>query len=132
MYKLVESNRARQQEGKSLTKQEISDLCATFQNVAFKHVERVLNYYLSSHRPIADSCLLFGGGVSANTELRKRLRKICKEFGMNLLIPYSKKLCTDNAAMIGIVAGFKFQSGETIALDKLDTIERLPRWKVDE
>jgi tRNA A37 threonylcarbamoyltransferase TsaD len=46
---------------------------------------------------------VFGGGVSANGMLRKRLRK---EFGKKyrLHYPTNKKLYGDNAGMIGVAA----------------------------
>lgn len=125
MYKLVENQRP-------LTKNKINNLSASFQNVAFKHVERVLNYYLTTHISLHITYLLFGGGVSANIELRKRLRIICNKYGIKLLVPYSKKLCTDNAAMVGVSAGFKFKRKEYLYEGSFGSIERLPRWKVDE
>lgn len=46
-----------------------------------------------------------GGGVAANGPLRKAVRMLCEERGMELkLVPPG--LCTDNAAMIGSAARF--------------------------
>jgi tRNA A37 threonylcarbamoyltransferase TsaD len=64
--------------------------------------------------------LLVGGGVSANIELRKRLRKLGNQTGIKVLFPYSKKLTGDNAAMIGVAAYFKAQRGEFTEADKID------------
>ncbi len=88
---------------KNPTKQDIYDLAARFQNSAFKHIERVLEYQIS-HKPYVISHMLFGGGVAANVELRKRLRKICKNNNIIMHTPYSLKLCGDNAGMIGVTA----------------------------
>jgi tRNA A37 threonylcarbamoyltransferase TsaD len=56
--------------------------------------------------------ILLGGGVVSNIDLRKLTRSVAKEYGIPTYIPYSKKLITDNAAMIGVVASFKFARGE--------------------
>jgi len=122
IWKLVEKE-------KPLNKQKIVDLAASFQNIAFKHIERLTAKVLEKYKV---KSFFFGGGVSANTELRKRLRKMCKEKGIKLLVPYSKKLCTDNAAMIGIAAHFKLKEKEYFKPVEIDHVERIPRAKVDE
>ena len=96
-YRLVEKE-------KPLTKEKIYNLAASFQNVAFEHLIRVLRFIFTDHRPLNTDHLLVGGGVTANIELRKKLRDLCKEYDIKLHIPYSKKLCGDNAAMIGVTA----------------------------
>lgn len=121
-WKLVE-------EEKPLDKKKIQDLAASFQDKAFLHLERILKEVLTKHKT---KKLFFGGGVSANTELRKRVRKICKENNVEMLLPYSKKLCGDNAAMIGVAAYFKYQRGEIVRQKDFDKTDRLPRAKIDE
>jgi N6-L-threonylcarbamoyladenine synthase len=49
--------------------------------------------------------LAVGGGVAANSELRRRLAALCSERGIELKIP-PPALCTDNAAMIASAARF--------------------------
>ncbi len=112
----------------SLTKQKIYDLAACFQNSAFKHIERVLRYILNTDYPTPPHDLFVGGGVGANVEIRKRLRKLGKEFNIKVYFPYPKKLYGDNAAMIGIPAYFKAQRGEFSDSSKID---RNPRAKID-
>ena len=119
--------------GKSFTKQEICDLAASFQNIAFEHLIRIVtksivipgltrNLYKSQFKDF-----LIGGGVAANVELRKRLRKFGRESGFKVHFPYSKKLCTDNAAMIGLAAQFAFNRGEAvISVDEIDAVDRHP------
>jgi N6-L-threonylcarbamoyladenine synthase len=114
---------------KPLTKEKIYDLAASFQNTAFIHIENILTTTLEIH-PVEE--LWFGGGVSSNTELRKRIRKICKDRKVKLLLPYSKKLTGDNAAMIGVAAYYKFLRGEIVDKKDFDKIDRVPRAKVDE
>jgi tRNA A37 threonylcarbamoyltransferase TsaD len=68
---------------------------------------------------------LVGGGVAANIEVRKKLRKISKSHGIKVHFPYTKKLTGDNAAMIGIAAYFKAKRGEFIDPDKIDRDPKL-------
>ncbi|KKQ53412.1 MAG: hypothetical protein US72_C0001G0091 [Microgenomates group bacterium GW2011_GWC1_38_12] len=120
-YKLVEKE-------KPLTKEKIQNLAASYQNVAFQHVERMIKKVVEIY-PVNE--FWFGGGVSANIELRRRIRSICRKGGIALYLPYSKKLCTDNAAMIGVAAYFKFGRKRFLNPNDLDKVERVPRAKVD-
>jgi N6-L-threonylcarbamoyladenine synthase len=111
-----------------LTKEDVSNLAACFQDVAFSHLLRVCSYIIRNSKfEVKD--LLVGGGVSANTELRKRLRKLGKETGIKLLFPYSKKLTGDNAAMIGVAAYYKSLRGQFVSPDKID---RNPNAKISD
>ncbi|HUK76544.1 MAG TPA: tRNA (adenosine(37)-N6)-threonylcarbamoyltransferase complex transferase subunit TsaD [Thermoleophilia bacterium] len=44
-----------------------------------------------------------GGGVAANSRLRRRLAEVCEQRGLEAFIP-PVALCTDNAAMVGLAA----------------------------
>jgi N6-L-threonylcarbamoyladenine synthase len=104
---------------KPLNKHKIQNLTVCFQDVAFTHLVRIVKYIiLDSKFQIYD--LLVGGGVSANIELRKRLRKLGNNNNIKVHFPYSKKLTGDNAAMIGIAAYFKSERNEFINPDKID------------
>lgn len=50
------------------------------------------------------------GGVSANSELRRRLDDACKQAGYTLCYP-ELSLCGDNAAMVGVQAAYEFAAG---------------------
>jgi len=50
--------------------------------------------------------IVLGGGVVANQYLTNRLQKFLQNKEINFLVP-QKKYCTDNAAMIGILAYYK-------------------------
>jgi N6-L-threonylcarbamoyladenine synthase len=126
-----------------LSTQDVYDLAATFQNRAFQHLERVIiNTILSFNTPPFPSPklgegtkgrsthLLVGGGVAANMELRKRLRKMGREFNLRVRFPYSLKLCGDNAAMICVAAALRLQVQGP--LTRVQEIDRRPRWRVDE
>jgi len=114
-----------------LNEKEVANLAATFQNVAFTHFIRVLEYIIKSNTYPAKN-ILAGGGVMANATLRKMLRKLSSKYNYKVHFPYSKKLYTDNAAMIGIAAYFKYIKGDYIKLNKLDFVERSPRARVDQ
>ena len=51
--------------------------------------------------------LAIAGGVAANSGLRERLKSLCESKGIHFHYP-SMQLCTDNAAMIGAAAYYKF------------------------
>jgi N6-L-threonylcarbamoyladenine synthase len=121
MNRLVESE-------KPLTKEKIYNLAASYQNVAFTHLIRVCSYVIRNSKDSFKN-LLVGGGVSANVELRKRLRKLGKETGIKAAFPYSKKITGDNAAMIGVAASFKAEREEFADINKID---REPNAKISD
>ena len=139
MYRLVDKT-------KIDDKQVVCDLAASFQDRAFGHLERVIRYTIKTSLTLTGPLspdsgerkrevdLLVGGGVAANIELRKRLRKLGKELGLQVRFPYSLKLCGDNAGMIGIAAAYKLSTIAKATVDKqdFDFIDRKPRWKINE
>jgi len=77
-----------------------SDMAASFQRVVVDLLVSKLMY--QAERMNAASVLL-AGGVSANSELRKKMRVICSNRGLNLFLP-EKKYATDNAVMVARAA----------------------------
>jgi N6-L-threonylcarbamoyladenine synthase len=57
------------------------------------------------------AAVALGGGVAANTALRKTLSERLGADGLALLVP-PPAWCTDNGAMIGAAAGFRFAAGD--------------------
>jgi N6-L-threonylcarbamoyladenine synthase len=113
--------------GGSLDKQMIYDFSASTQKGVFRHIIHKLEKALVENK-VGE--LWLGGGVSANMTLRKLLRFVANKNGLKFKAPYHKKLSGDNAAMIGVVAGFKFERGE-VEKD-LEKVERKPRWRIGE
>jgi N6-L-threonylcarbamoyladenine synthase len=90
---------------------DINDVCASFQSAAIdvlveKSVKACCNNKLKK--------LCVAGGVSANSYLRERLKKICPEYDIKLFMP-DLKYCTDNAAMIGAQGYYNYISGKGLA-----------------
>ncbi len=67
--------------------------------------------------------IVLAGGVAANSRLRTMLEAECGRHGLRLYRP-SPDLCTDNAAMIGCAAYYKYKAGEVSDLT-LDAIPNL-------
>ncbi len=85
------------------------DVCASFQKSVVKVLMKKLRQSLESHNCRS---VILGGGVAANSLLRKEL-SLLEEEGMKIYMP-SKKLCLDNAAMIA-AAGYQYMKmGKTI------------------
>lgn len=68
--------------------------------------------------------IVLAGGVAANSKLREMLKSECDNHGLKLYYP-KPVLCTDNAAMIGCAAYYKFKAGHRDDLT-LDAIPNLP------
>ncbi len=85
----------------------LNDICASVQRAIVNILEKKLikAFEVTGIREIA-----IAGGVSANSALRKTLTKTAQELNWNLYIP-KLELCTDNAAMIGIAAWYKYLEG---------------------
>jgi N6-L-threonylcarbamoyladenine synthase len=98
--------------GGGLTAKTTEDLCASYQeaivDVLVEKLKRVL-----LHTGLKRAAVT--GGVSANSRLRTRAAEVCADLGVTLAIP-PLRYCTDNAAMIGLVAARRFASGERSSL----------------
>ncbi len=82
----------------------LKDLCASYQE---KIIDILLNKLTHAAEVNGVSHLAIAGGVSANSSLRKRFKALCDAKGWTAHIP-PFEYCTDNAAMIGIAAYYKY------------------------
>jgi N6-L-threonylcarbamoyladenine synthase len=87
----------------------VADIAASFQSTVARALTKraikcALDYGLST--------IAVGGGVAANSELRKTLQAACAENDLRVLFP-PLKFCTDNAAMIGCAASEHLALGHT-------------------
>lgn len=102
--------------------QNLENLSATFQDAVFDSLLLKFKKAIEFYNP---KTILASGGVVANLELRKRLRKMAKEFNTPLLMPVKKQFNTDNAAMIGLTAYYKALRNEFV--EKKEELDRNPR-----
>ena len=99
-----------QQEGAELN---IPDICASFQ-AAVIDVQVAKACTALDMTGAKEFCL--GGGVAANRELREAYERACAERGVTLTMP-PMSACTDNAAMIALVALDRYRQGKFFGLD---------------
>lgn len=90
----------------------VSDVAASFQETVARSLTKraiacALDYGLST--------IAVGGGVAANSSLRKHLQAAAAEHKVRVLFP-PLKFCTDNAAMIGCAAADHLTRGHTSPL----------------
>jgi N6-L-threonylcarbamoyladenine synthase len=87
--------------------QAVRDLCASVQHAI---VEVLVVKTLRAAERLKVHYVTASGGVTANSALRRELETACGRRGLKLLVA-ERSLCTDNAAMIGILAERKLLSG---------------------
>ena len=87
--------------------QSLRDLCASVQAAI---VEVLVTKTIRAARRIGVQCVTASGGVTCNSALRRDLAAACQRQRLTLRLA-DKNLCTDNAAMIGILAERKLKAG---------------------
>ncbi|MGL4876303.1 MAG: tRNA (adenosine(37)-N6)-threonylcarbamoyltransferase complex transferase subunit TsaD [Clostridium sp.] len=90
-----------------------ADVAASFQNAVVEVLKD--NVFLTCEKKGLDK-IAIAGGVASNSALREALITEGKKKDIEILFP-SPVLCTDNAAMIGSAAYFRFIKGEESSLD---------------
>ena len=91
----------------------VTDVAASFQHTVAKALTKraitcALDYGLDT--------ITVGGGVAANSSLRKQLQAAAVSHNLRVLFP-PLKFCTDNAAMIGCCAAEHLNRGHTSSLN---------------
>ncbi len=86
----------------------INDICASVQ---YTILEILMDKLKLAVKQTGIQHIAIGGGVAANSGIRKRLKDAEKELGWTTYIP-KFQYCTDNAGMIGIVGYLKFLEGQ--------------------
>ncbi len=85
----------------------IEDIVASFQEAVVDtlvvRIERAIR--MTNKRRV-----VLGGGVSANSRLRAKLKELSLRVGFELYLP-PLRMCTDNGAMIGVVGYYYYNKG---------------------
>jgi N6-L-threonylcarbamoyladenine synthase len=99
----------------------LSDICASFQAaVVDVLVEKTIR--AADTFKVKDVCV--AGGVSANSELRRRMTDAAERYRLRVHFP-KMEYCTDNGAMIAYVGWLKLRSGLTSNLDDVTATANL-------
>ena len=104
-------------------RQKVADLCASVQAAI---VEVLVKKTIRAAKRERVRCITASGGVTCNRGLRQALDAACKKNYFTLRLA-DKSLCTDNAAMIGILAERKLRANLPVA--NLDE-EIKPGWSL--
>ena len=89
-------------------KDNLNDLCASIQKTL---VEIIMNKIEKASNSLKINRVVIGGGVAANSEIRRVLNDMSISSDWEIFIP-PLEYTTDNAAMIGIVAYYKLKKNE--------------------
>lgn len=88
-------------------KENLADICASLQKTI---VDYLMDKLKNAVKETEIKEIAIGGGVSANSGIRKALKDAENKLGWKTHIP-KFEFCTDNAAMIAIVGELKYKKG---------------------
>jgi N6-L-threonylcarbamoyladenine synthase len=91
----------------------VDGLAAAFEEAV---VDALVTKTVTAADERAVAAVALGGGVAANRGLRAELRDRLGRIGLPLLVP-PPEWCTDNGAMIGAAAGYRFAAGDRAEFD---------------
>jgi len=101
----------------------LADLCASVQKAI---VDVLVTKLIRAAKRLPVRCVTASGGVTCNRQFRKEIAETCSREGLQLRLA-DPMLCTDNAAMIGILAERKLRAGQ--AATNVDA-DILPAWQL--
>ena len=84
-----------------------ADLAASFQYSAVKQITDKIEMILNDNKDIKQ--IMLAGGVAANTYIREQIQEVANKYNIEFIYP-KILYCTDNAAMIGAAAYYKYQN----------------------
>ena len=86
-------------------KKNLNDICASLQ---YTIVDYLMDKIKNAVKQTGNKVVAIGGGVSANSGIRKALKNAEKNLAWKVHIP-NLEFCTDNAAMIAMVGELKYK-----------------------
>ncbi len=104
----------------------LNDICASFQEAV---VNSLADKTFNAARKYGVKNISVSGGVSANSELRKKFNSQNKN-GYNVYFP-EPEYSTDNAAMIGLTAYYKYSMSNDKDFFKTDSLKQNAKPKLD-
>jgi N6-L-threonylcarbamoyladenine synthase len=110
-----------------LSAREVRDTCASFQSAVTGVLARKL-VAAAQRENVAD--VVLGGGVAANSELRRRVTELACARSLRVCVPPLAS-CTDNAAMIAYAGAQRLLRGERdgwdLAAESTTSLQRITR-----
>lgn len=97
----------------NFVEENLEDICASLQ---YTIVEYLMDKLKNAVKETGIREIAIGGGVSANSGIRKALKQAETDLGWITHIP-NFEYCTDNAAMIAMVGELKYTSGDFVQQD---------------
>ena len=94
-------------ENPNFIEENIENICASIQ---FTIVDYLMDKLKNAVKHTGIKEIAIGGGVSANSGIRKALQEAEQKYGWKTHIP-KFEYCKDNAAMIAIVGELKYKEG---------------------
>ena len=90
-----------------------ADVAASFQAAV---VDAIVSHTIEAAKMYRMDKVALAGGVASNSALRQTMKERCEAAGLKFYYP-SPILCTDNAAMIALVALDRYKQGKFFGLD---------------
>ena len=94
-------------ENPNFIEENLNDICASIQHII---IEIIMDKLKTAVKETGINQIAIGGGVSANSGIRKTLKEAEQKYGWKTFIP-KFEYTTDNAAMIGITGYLKYKKG---------------------
>lgn len=102
-------------ENERFVEENLNHICASYQ----KHlIDILLDKLTKAYKETGIVQIALSGGVSANSELRKRVVESGDKYGWKTFVP-ELRYTTDNAAMIAIAGYYKYLSGHRASMDSV-------------